>query len=352
MKTAMSLEAMAAEISRQQREKHDFKAPTSKMTLIASSANGGVDFDLDTVGVFEPTPLFHDQVGQHTGIPSKYYDRMLDESPELLARNVNHWLHSEKETRLIRTLGGTARAFLSNRYRTIDNADVAEAVLPIILDGGSKLGLRVESCTVTDRQLYIKAVSERVEGKILGEQVQSGIVISNSEVGLHSFKVEPLVFVLSCLNGAIMNDAGMRRYHIGRQAAELESAMEVFTDETRKADDRVLMMKMADVVRASFDQVAFAETIKTLSINGRKAIRKELPAVAESIIEVFSLPDKWQGGILEQLAQHPRNVWGVSNALTRFAQDPALSYEEATDLERLGGSVLTLADSKWEEVAA
>ena len=35
---------------------------------------------------------------------------------------------------MVRTLGGTARAFLSERYRRIDNYEIAEAVLPIISD--------------------------------------------------------------------------------------------------------------------------------------------------------------------------------------------------------------------------
>ena len=33
---------------------------------------------------------------------------------------------------MVRTLDGTVRAFLSNRYRRIDNLDIAEIVLPVI----------------------------------------------------------------------------------------------------------------------------------------------------------------------------------------------------------------------------
>jgi uncharacterized protein (TIGR00255 family) len=50
---------------------------------------------------------------------------MLQEDPELLAANVNNWFHDQPQRRMVRTLDGKARAFLSDSYRTIDNLDVA-----------------------------------------------------------------------------------------------------------------------------------------------------------------------------------------------------------------------------------
>lgn len=45
----------------------------------------------------------------------------MDEAPELLAQNLNCWFTKEPAQRMLRTLDGTARAYLSNRYRRIDN---------------------------------------------------------------------------------------------------------------------------------------------------------------------------------------------------------------------------------------
>lgn len=358
MKTGMDLMQLAEAIQRQAKEKRDFLVPTERMGMRVEQVEEKpvVKLDVGVVGdhrgTFDITEHAHNQIGERVGIPAKYYDRMRAAAPELLAENVNHWLHSEKETRLVRTLNGRARAFLSNRYRMIDNITVAEAVLPIILDRGNDLGLRVESADVSETRLYIKAVSERVSGNVLGEAVQAGIVISNSEVGLHSFRVEPLLFVLSCLNGAIRPDSAIRKYHVGKAAGELESAYEVFLDETRKADDRALMLKMRDVVSASFNEEKFLEYLSGVKLTGDRKIVKSPKELVEQIVEVNQLPEAYGDGILMKLLSEGNlTQWGLSNAVTEFCQSIE-SYEDATQLERIGGEILELPADKWEKIAA
>lgn len=61
----------------------------------------------------------HGQIAQRLDIPAKYYNRMRSEAPALLAANVNNWFQEQPERRMIRTLDGKARAFLSDRYRRV-----------------------------------------------------------------------------------------------------------------------------------------------------------------------------------------------------------------------------------------
>ena len=75
---------------------------------------------------------------------------MLQRDPALLSYNVNRWFQKEPEQKLLRTMDGKARAFLSNRYRRIDNLDIARVVLPII---GEMEGARFESCESTDDRM-------------------------------------------------------------------------------------------------------------------------------------------------------------------------------------------------------
>ena len=360
MKSGMTLEGMAAEITRQAKTKRDFLVPTQRMGMrVEVDAENNTPNDVlldvgvvgDHAGTFQISEVAHNQIGQHTGIPAKYYDRMRQESPELLTTNVNHWLAQEKETRLVRTLDGRARAFLSNRYRMIDNITVAEAVLPVILERGSELGLRVESADVSETRLYIKAVSERIAGTVVGETVQAGIVISNSEVGLHSFRVEQFLFILSCTNGAIRPDSAMRKYHVGKAGAELEAAYEVFADATRQADDKALMLKMRDVVKASFDGDKFNDYLRGLTLTADRKIVKP-KEIVEHIVEVNQLPEAYGDGILMKLLSNgDLSQWGLSNAVTEFCQSVE-SYEDATTMERIGGEILELAPEQWEKIAA
>ncbi len=348
MKQGRSLSELAAELERQSKAKHDYKAPTSE--LKTNIVDGEFVFGVGAQGNFRPTPLFHDQLGTWSKIPAQYYDRMLAEAPDLLVKNTNHWLAKKPETRLVRTMDSNARAFLSNRYRCIDNSLIAEASLEELLSYGTDL--QVTSCEVTDKRLYIKAFSKRVTAMVKGEPVEAGICISNSEVGLHSVSVETMINILVCYNGAILPKSGLKRYHVGRHTDEAESSFEVFSDETRKADDKALVLKLRDVIRASFNQAQFQEVAKLLNITTGNKITVEPQTAVERVVEVFSLPEASKMSILTKLAEgQDYTQWGLSNAVTAFAQDKSHDYERATELEKIGGEILTLAPQKWNEIA-
>lgn len=71
-------------------------------------------------------PLTHHAQGQIAAwaeIPRKYYEKMREDAPDLLQQNVNHWFSLFDGNRMIRTLDGTARAFLSDRYHRMDNEE-------------------------------------------------------------------------------------------------------------------------------------------------------------------------------------------------------------------------------------
>lgn len=215
MKAGRPIAELAAEIKRQTESKRDFKADTRQLELMRLMGTDRHRYELrvNGHGQFEASDLLHEQIGARLAIPKQYYDRMSQVAPELLIRNVNHWLVSNPERRMVRTLDGRARAFLSERYRPLDNYDLANAVLGKIAD----IGAEVHSAELTERRLYIKAIFPKIQAEVrVGDVVQSGVVISNSEVGCGSVRVEPLVFRLSCLNGMIAADSSIRKYHVGR----------------------------------------------------------------------------------------------------------------------------------------
>ena len=111
--------------------------------------------------------------------------------------------------------GRIARAFLSDRYRRIDNLEIANAVLPIF---AGVTGMQIMSVEVTSEKLYLKIVDTRKEYACAGDTVQSGVVISNSEVGLGAVAVQPLLYILKCSNGMVVNSMAERKTHVGRAA--------------------------------------------------------------------------------------------------------------------------------------
>ena len=351
MKKGRNLTDLAAEIQRQAQTKKDFVADTR--TIAMRDQAPIIHFpSAPELGEFEVGDYAHGQIADRVGIPKKYYDRMKSEAPALLARNVNHWFQTAPEKRMIRTLDGRARAFLSERYRPLDHFDLAESVLPKILE----TSCQVVSCEITELKMYIKAVTEKITLEVKrGDVVQAGVVISNSEVGAGSVKVEPLIYRLSCENGMIALDFSVRKHHVGRRSRgddELEGAREFFRDETRIADDRAFFLKVRDTVDAALTEATFGKIVAKLREATELRIEADPVKVLERVQEKFSLNDNERGSVLNHLISGGElSAYGLANAITRASQDLD-DYDRATEFEKLGGEIITLPRSDWQVLAA
>src|SRR5215467_9526127 len=159
MKSGRTIIELAKELQRRANAKSDFVAKTSAISMsIEEDAHAEFNRLLKlNVGDerFGINELTHNQLGSYCDIPAKYYDRCRSQDPDLLVHNVNTWVHKAQEKRMVRVLDGNARAFLSDRYRPLENEDLAEAILPIILNSGE---YDLMSCEATERRLYLKVV--------------------------------------------------------------------------------------------------------------------------------------------------------------------------------------------------
>ncbi|HBE80344.1 MAG TPA: DUF932 domain-containing protein [Firmicutes bacterium] len=353
MNQGLSLVDLAKELERQNLAKQDFLAP-SRLLQVEPNENGRLMMNVDRgsqgIAKLQMKPLAEDQLREWAEIPSKYYGIMRSKASDLLVTNVNHWLNAKNQPRLVRCLDAEARAFLSNRYRTIDNFDIAQAALPILINDGQ---VEVVSSQVTDGHLYIKAVTKRLEFEVKpGDFVQAGISISNSEVGLGSVKVEPLLYRLICKNGAIVNDLAMKRYHVGRYTRDLDEYTEIYRDSTRRMDDAAFMMKLQDTVRAAFDEVQFNKLRGIMVDSTTRRITAPLDTVIDKVVEKFDIREKERSGLLMQLVEGGDGLtqWGLANAIT-FLANTEQDYERSTELERIGGEVITLEPIQWQKLA-
>lgn len=372
MKSGISLRALAEEIDRQKETKRDFTAPSSLMLMEAPGlaepeapgpraatahrppATMSLSlFDRERggnlTGRFDVGPIFHEQAATALDIPLKYYRRMQAEAPELLARNVNHWFAGAPRKHMVRTLDGNARALLSHRYRPIDHEEILEVVLPII---PTIPEAQVISCNVSDRKLYLKVLTPRVRGEIAkGDEVQAGFVISNSETGDGALRVEPLIYRLICLNGAIAPDSSLKRYHVGTGLGSGDEAREFFKDDTLQAADRALLLKVRDTVKGAVDEMQFRRTIA----RWQEALGMKITGHPEKAVEVtkkkMGLGEGEAASVLRYLIDGgDLSAYGLMNAITRTAQDVE-GYDRATELERMGPLVIELPKSDWTAIA-
>ena len=344
MKEGRTLIELAQELERQRAAKKDYISDTRNLRMDATG--DGLQLSLrddrsHVVHMLGVNDNAHRQIGTALGIPSKYYDKMQRELPDLLAANVNAWFDANPQARMIRTLDGNARAFLSDRYRRIDNFEIAQTVLPILADMPDA---HIESCEVTENRMYLKCVNPRLTADVVpGDTVQAGIMITNSEIGLGSVTVQPLLYRLVCTNGMVVNDAAARKYHIGR-ANTIGENFQIFSDETIIADDKAFMLKIRDTVRAAVDEARFGVVVDMMrQAKGVKLETPDVPKFVELTATEFGMTQAEGRGVLDHLIRdEDLSLYGLANAVTRYSQDVE-SYDRATELESAGYSILGMS---------
>ena len=351
MKTGRPLNEVLMELNRQNQRKKDYIGSAQALRLFED----GQTFEIGSMSgaqQFGTTRLFHRQVASALGIPAKYYDIMQSQKPELLAQNVNAWLSDRENSYMIRTMdyggGRVARALLSDRYRRIDNMEIASAVLPLFAGSDQ---YQVISSEVTENRMYLKILSRRLEMEVVpGDYVQAGVVISNSEVGLGSVNVQPLVYRLVCTNGMIVNDMGERKNHVGRAAKAVEDSFHIYSDETMEAEDKAFLLKLRDVTMAAIEEGRFAQVVGKLKESAGIPITGKVTEVVELTGKTYGFNTDEQDSILQYLiAGGDLSQYGLSNAITRASQDVE-SYDRATALEGIGWQVAAMPATQWKEL--
>lgn len=361
MKIGRSITDLAAEIERQHATKQDFVAKTSAIGVVVD--DGELKLDLGQAQPFPVNDLAHAQVAEFAGIPKPYYDRMRKEEPELLRNNVSTWFEKYPAARMVRTLDTRTRAFLSDGYRPLENYDLAEAVLPTLLENQ----LEIMSCEITEKRLYIKAVDKRItrdvpSGRKIGDgshvffdTCSPAIIISNSEVGFGRLSVESGVFTKVCTNLATIAKGGMKKTHIGGRHmlgdASVQNIDNLLSSETRKATDKAIWLQVRDVVKGAFDEAVFTARCAELGTMAEDTIEGDVVKTIELSARKFGLSDLVRGAVQKHMIEGgDLTRYGLFNAITRTAQDVG-DYDEASELERLGGKIIELGKREWRELA-
>jgi len=335
---------------------------------------------------FAVRPHAHGQIAALAGIPKGYYDKMLADAPDLLARNVNRWFTQDriKDRQMVRTIGNDVRAVVSDQFRCLDNYDLAEVALP---EFESK-GAIIQSCEITERRFYLKATlptlrqvlggdsnlpvgaqlatydeipnyeARKAEnarrGFKVGDVVEAMLCLSNSEVGSGSISIEWGTMTLACLNALIIPGDGFKRRHVGRRydSAEDEAIRAIVSDDARAADDKAFWLKIRDLIRYAFDEKRFAQHVSKLVGAQQDTIPGDLAAVVERVTERYSFTDTMGSSVLKHLINGGQlNRYGLVQAVTRASADVD-DYDTATDTERVGGEILVMPKQEWAQLAA
>lgn len=305
MKQGRTLAEVMQQVEKEAKAKRDLIVPAQSIFMGDEADWIGI-YNKNSTERFAPNTLFHHQMASALNIPTKFYDYLAQTHPELLVSTVNTLVYDRKVNYMVRTMDygsgmPTARAFLSERYRRVDNLEIATATLPLF---AGLPDVEVVSTEVTESRLHIKIVNHRLEAEVKnGDIVQAGVVISNSEVGLGAVSVRPLLYRLVCTNGMILNSLGERRHHVGRQQKAIEDCdYTVYSDETMEAEDKAFLLKLRDATTAAIEESRFHTAVDQLKEAAGIPIEGAVTDVVELTAKNYGMNSDEQNGMqLEEL---------------------------------------------------
>jgi hypothetical protein len=350
--------------------KQDFIAPTSELHFrttdwpndpneseIIMEGTGGVPTQF-----FKVNNLCFDQIAQKNGLDTRTARRLQSDYPKEYDSLTNAIFQKEDSKKMIRTYldsgnYGTARAFLSDRFKTFDNSDLLESAIPQLME--SEASWKIVNADITEKKMYIRLKSEIITGTgaNLHDLMAHGIGISNSETGAGSINVHAINWTLACLNG-MQTEKQTRKAHI--TSAREGDTWNILTDETKQADNHSLKLQLRDIVSSYSSRESFDETLEKMKLAAEDSIEIPKAEAVENLGKVLALSKKETSNVLEGLINtigqsgyenngQPLNRATFVNAVTRVAN--TAEADNVDFWQKLGGQVLNMKKTDWNRVA-
>ena len=98
MKPGRTLTQLAEELTRQNEAKKDFLLDTRSLIMDADETGAMLTMVNEKTGqntILGINDVAHSQIATALGIPTRYYEKMQQQNPALLAENVNAWFNNE-----------------------------------------------------------------------------------------------------------------------------------------------------------------------------------------------------------------------------------------------------------------
>jgi hypothetical protein len=316
----MKLEKLIEELEGQKPLKWDRRISSSELKIVPLEAQ--VKLQMGSDDSFSVSQPCHVQIADKLEIPLKYYHKMEEEAPELLAENVNTWLQKTRKEFFIRGLGDSVRAFLSDRYRVIDHLDVLYCSLNELQAHEAE----VEDCFLSEIEMNIKVKSQRLRDFVRHKDdlIMGGLLLTNSETGHKALRLEPRLFRVKCSNGMIVEELVIREIHLGN------------ADE---ADNEIFYLTLRRSIQGVFK--GFGKIVNVLRESTGIKIKNPQKMIS-NVVEHYRLSEAQRDNILMAFGAEPEyDKYGIANAVTLAAQKEE-TWEKSVELEKIGGNLITL----------
>lgn len=344
--TNAELRQLVSLLQDHQARRHDVVAPASSLRyeggqLVVTEGHPdmpGITLD----STYSVNRVAQRQLGDVLGIPTKYWDHMVDrEALDLLDHNVNHWLGADARSFMVRTLTGVGedpgmvRAVLSDRYRVMDDLDVLMATLDGLRQADvDTTGLDI-SCDRTLSRMYVRitahevavaagALADRYRDPRSGRNgrdypmVFAGLVLSNSEVGHGSFSITPRIVWQVCTNGMTMKQDVERSVHLG---GRLDQGVVRWSEDTQQKNLELVASATRDAV-ATFLSPEYVQA-KLSEMADAASVQLASPSTAVEVVctKMRYTQDQQQSILDAFIGGGDTSALGLAQAVTNMAQD-------------------------------
>lgn len=255
------------------------------------------------------------QILTRLGIPAHYFHRC---PTNLKWAQANHWVQnsqSDKQTLLRLVHGNKVRAALTESYTAFDDVDVVPMVADL-LDG--------EDCKIqadfANEYTHLRIIFPRTTTEVkVGDQVQAGIHISNSEVGSRAVHIDSLVYRLVCSNGMVTSEFASRTAirHIGNPGRLKDYVHQAIADARDGSQELIRRFRVS-----VSERLAEPEKLIETHAKAHDLTQEQLKAALESYAAVGD-----------------PTLFGAVNAFTEIAKREP-SFERRYQVERAGTALL------------
>ena len=371
-----TLESLLQTVRDQSARKVDYVAQTDSLKVRTDGYTKETQVFLEGVRG-EPTKILttngvaFDQMVTKAGVDVRTGRRLQQEYPDVLDHLMNRVNVQEPRSVMLRTFDGdipaagdathgTLRAVVSDKFKTFDNPDLLESVLPTLIE--SDADWEIVNADVTDKRLYARFKSRLMTGTGagVGDVMAQGVVISNSETGHGSVQVAQLLWTLACLNGMQTSNKN-RTAHLTSSRSDGDT-WAMLTDESKRLDNAALSSKLKDITAAYASRDMFESVLEQFRLaagdiveNGMAAAQPAVNALGGilklSKAETSSVLD----GLLQTIQQdgyrgEPLSRATMVNAVTAAAHKA--DADSVSDWQVLGGKVLDLPANQWQAIAS
>jgi hypothetical protein len=393
------LQTLADLLRTQEGSKVDAIVPATKLratpegkVVIADTATLLTDTGVvDMNGTYDVSPIALGHLATRLGIDTRYARKLADVRPDILADNINGWLHgsdghpADDRSFTVRSFhtsdGNLLRGVLSDKYAIVDNLDVLAAALEGIRAAG--VDVKISGCDLSENRMRIRVVvpAAQIAAPILfagyrspfsrhGGEVRvgngggwdldaareaarregmgyepgqepvlfAGFEIGNGELGDGSTYAVPRAEALICGNGLTLVQDVTRKNHVGER---LDEGVINYSSETRQKVLELISSKVKDATR-TFSSVEFwAERVAELEAKAGRPVNEPEKAI-KAVSKALRFTDDERDAIFRHfILGGQMTAGGVLNAVTSTAQTVA-DPDQAADLERVAVKVLDL----------